>query len=64
MPGPGWATVAISFSFFSITAWSVNLYTMPLDAFGGATRGLQRLPADRRLRGHAGCRFSPHRSDD
>jgi ACS family hexuronate transporter-like MFS transporter len=36
MPGPGWATVAISFSFFSIAAWSVNLYTMPLDAFGGA----------------------------
>lgn len=35
MPGPVWATLAISFSFFSITAWSVNLYTMPLDAFGG-----------------------------
>ena len=36
MPGPVWATVAISLSFFSIAAWSVNLYTMPLDAFGGA----------------------------
>jgi ACS family hexuronate transporter-like MFS transporter len=35
MPGPGWATVAISFSFFSIASWSVNLYTMPLDTFGG-----------------------------
>lgn len=35
MPGPGWATIAISFSFFSIAAWSVNLYTMPLDTFGG-----------------------------
>ena len=35
MPGPGWATAAISLSFFAITAWSVNLYTMPLDAFGG-----------------------------
>jgi ACS family hexuronate transporter-like MFS transporter len=35
MPGPLWATAAISLSFFSITAWSVNLYTMPLDAFGG-----------------------------
>jgi ACS family hexuronate transporter-like MFS transporter len=35
MPGPGWATAAISVSFFAITAWSVNLYTMPLDAFGG-----------------------------
>jgi len=35
MPGPAWATAAISISFFAITAWSVNLYTMPLDAFGG-----------------------------
>lgn len=35
MPGAAWATAAISLSFFSITAWSVNLYTMPLDAFGG-----------------------------
>jgi ACS family hexuronate transporter-like MFS transporter len=35
MPGPIWATLAISLSFFSIAAWSVNLYTMPLDAFGG-----------------------------
>jgi ACS family hexuronate transporter-like MFS transporter len=35
MPGPAWATAAISLSFFAITAWSVNLYTMPLDAFGG-----------------------------
>jgi len=35
MPGPGWATAVISLSFFAITAWSVNLYTMPLDAFGG-----------------------------
>jgi len=36
MPGAAWAVLAISFSFFSIVAWSVNLYTMPLDAFGGA----------------------------
>ena len=35
-PGPVWAIAAASFSFFSIAAWSVNLYTMPLDAFGGA----------------------------
>jgi ACS family hexuronate transporter-like MFS transporter len=35
MPGPVWATLAISLSFFSIASWSVNLYTMPLDAFGG-----------------------------
>ena len=32
---PGLGHVAISFSFFSIAAWSVNLYTMPLDTFGG-----------------------------
>jgi len=36
MPGPELATAAICLSFFFITAWSVNLYTMPLDAFGGA----------------------------
>ncbi len=36
MPNPGWAVALISFSFFSITCWSVNLYTMPLDAFGGS----------------------------
>ena len=35
MPGPVWSVVVISLSFFSIAAWSVNLYTMPLDAFGG-----------------------------
>ncbi len=35
-PGPVWATAAISLSYFAITSWSVNLYTMPLDAFGGA----------------------------
>lgn len=34
MPTPGWATAAISFSLFWITSFSVNLYTMPLDAFG------------------------------
>jgi ACS family hexuronate transporter-like MFS transporter len=34
MPSPVWATAAISLSFFFIAAWSVNLYTMPLDAFG------------------------------
>jgi ACS family hexuronate transporter-like MFS transporter len=36
MPSAGWAVALISLSFFSITCWSVNLYTMPLDAFGGA----------------------------
>ena len=31
-----WATVAISLSFFSVAAFSVNMYSMPLDVFGGA----------------------------
>ncbi len=34
MPTAVWAALAIAFSFFAISAWSVNLYTMPLDAFG------------------------------
>jgi ACS family hexuronate transporter-like MFS transporter len=47
MPNAGWAAAAISLSFFSITAWSVNLYTMPLDAFGGerAAFGVSMLTA-------------------
>ncbi|MBM3725664.1 MAG: MFS transporter [Acidobacteria bacterium] len=32
---PTAAALAISFSFFCSSAWSVNLYTMPVDAFGG-----------------------------
>ncbi|MCS6953131.1 MAG: MFS transporter [Bryobacteraceae bacterium] len=34
MPSPEWTTAAISLSFFAVTSFSVNLYTMPLDAFG------------------------------
>ena len=34
LPSPLAATAAISLSFFWVTAFSVNLYTMPLDAFG------------------------------
>jgi MFS transporter, ACS family, hexuronate transporter len=34
MPTAVWGALAIAFSFFAISAWSVNLYTMPLDAFG------------------------------
>jgi MFS family permease len=33
-PSPVWTTAAISFSFFWIASFSVNLYTLPLDAFG------------------------------
>lgn len=32
---PGWAAAGISLSLFSVAAFSVNMYTMPLDAFGG-----------------------------
>ena len=47
MPTAAWATAAVSFSFFSIASWSVNLYTMPLDAFGGerAALGVSMLTA-------------------
>lgn len=30
-----WASAAISLSVFAVSAFSVNMYTMPLDAFGG-----------------------------
>lgn len=35
MPTPAWATAAISASFFAVSAFSVNNYTLPLDTFGG-----------------------------
>lgn len=35
-PGPAWACAGISVSFFAVSAFSVNTYTLPLDAFGGA----------------------------
>jgi ACS family hexuronate transporter-like MFS transporter len=31
-----WASAAISLSIFAVSAFSVNMYTLPLDAFGGA----------------------------
>jgi ACS family hexuronate transporter-like MFS transporter len=33
---PAWACAGISLSIFAVAAFSVNLYTLPLDAFGGA----------------------------
>jgi len=33
MPSPGWAAAAISLSFLSVAAFSVNMYSLPLDAF-------------------------------
>jgi MFS transporter, ACS family, aldohexuronate transporter len=35
-PSPAWASAGISLSIFAVSAFSVNMYTMPLDAFGGA----------------------------
>jgi len=35
-PSPGWASAAISLSIFAVSAFSVNMYSLPLDAFGGA----------------------------
>jgi ACS family hexuronate transporter-like MFS transporter len=36
MPTPAWAAAGISLSFFAVAAFSVNMYTLPLDVFGGA----------------------------
>jgi ACS family hexuronate transporter-like MFS transporter len=35
-PSPGWAAAGISLSFLAVAAFSVNMYTLPLDAFDGA----------------------------
>jgi ACS family hexuronate transporter-like MFS transporter len=35
-PHPAWTCAGISLSFAAVAAFSVNMYTMPLDAFGGA----------------------------
>lgn len=34
-PNAAWASAGISLSIFAVAAFSVNMYTMPLDAFGG-----------------------------
>ncbi len=38
-PSPLWAMAGISASYFWVTAGSVNLYTIPLDIWGGARAG-------------------------
>ena len=38
-PSPGWATIIIAMSYFWVTAGSVNLYTIPVDIWGGANAG-------------------------
>jgi ACS family hexuronate transporter-like MFS transporter len=35
-PSAAWATAGISLSLFAVAAFSVNMYTLPLDVFGGA----------------------------
>jgi ACS family hexuronate transporter-like MFS transporter len=35
-PTPAWASAGISLSIFAVVAFSVNMYTLPLDVFGGA----------------------------
>ena len=34
LPGPAWASAGISLSIFAVAAFSVNMYTLPLDTFG------------------------------
>jgi ACS family hexuronate transporter-like MFS transporter len=34
-PTPAWASAGISLSIFAVAAFSVNMYTLPLDVFGG-----------------------------
>lgn len=35
-PTAGWSSAVISLSIFAVAAFSVNMYTLPLDTFGGA----------------------------
>ena len=34
-PGPSWGAAGISLSWFAVAAFSVNMYSLPLDTFGG-----------------------------
>jgi ACS family hexuronate transporter-like MFS transporter len=34
-PSPGWAAAGISLAFFAVSAMAVNIYSLPLDTFGG-----------------------------
>jgi MFS transporter, ACS family, hexuronate transporter len=38
-PTPGWASAGISLGIFAVAAFSVNMYTLPLDTFGAAPAG-------------------------
>ena len=39
-PTPAWASAGISLSIFAVAAFSVNMYSLPLDVFGGARAAL------------------------
>jgi ACS family hexuronate transporter-like MFS transporter len=38
-PTPAWASAGISLGIFAVAAFSVNMYTLPLDTFGAAPAG-------------------------
>jgi ACS family hexuronate transporter-like MFS transporter len=38
-PSPGWTSAGISLSILAVAAFSVNMYTLPLDVFGAAPAG-------------------------
>ncbi len=40
LPSPGWTAAGISLSIMAVSAVSVNVYTIPLDIFGGARAAL------------------------
>jgi ACS family hexuronate transporter-like MFS transporter len=39
LPSPAWASAGISLSILAVAAFSVNMYTLPLDVFGAAPAG-------------------------
>ena len=39
-PTPTWASAGISLGIFAVAAFSVNMYTLPLDTFGAAPAGV------------------------
>ena len=38
-PNPAWGAVGISICWFAVAAFSVNMYSLPLDVFGGSRAG-------------------------
>jgi ACS family hexuronate transporter-like MFS transporter len=39
VPSPAWGAAGASLGFLTVAAFSVNMYSLPLDAFGGARAG-------------------------